>query len=409
VGVGIASLFLYVRMLAPWVLPGDSAEFQVLAHHLGIAHCPGYPVYLLLAKLVTFLPLGEIAYRVNLFSAIMAALAVTGVYLAARLLSLNPWASLLGAFALSVSYSFWSQALIAEVYTPAAAFTVLILVGVLGWHRAGKSLLLFLAGLLGGVSLGIHTTVVLLLPGILVYVWLHRKQHQKFWAVAFGGVPVGVLLWLIFFLALDLNDPPANIFNAAYETARSNWGLSQEDLQKPWVRIWFVATGQQWRSALDFNWVDMLAQGGNYFWRLPREFSWITIVLMTLGMGVLMVKRRDVAALLGIFLLTHWAISFNYRIGDIYVFYFTGYVFLVILAAVGLDWVGQLWVHYVPKWRPLLQAGISLLVVVYAVWGMLMPRLPAVNEGRVPFIGQEGYAIWEDPSWMVSEAAMTVR
>jgi hypothetical protein len=89
--MGITSLILYVRTLAPGVLPGDSGEFQVLAYQLGIAHCPGYPVYLLMAKLVTFLPVGDIAYRVNLFSAIMAALAVCSVYLVARLISLNRW------------------------------------------------------------------------------------------------------------------------------------------------------------------------------------------------------------------------------------------------------------------------------------------------------------------------------
>src|SRR3982750_3414725 len=43
-----ASLALYVRTLAPFVLGSDSGEFQVLAYQLGIAHTPGYPVYLAL-------------------------------------------------------------------------------------------------------------------------------------------------------------------------------------------------------------------------------------------------------------------------------------------------------------------------------------------------------------------------
>jgi len=339
-GVGIASLALYIRTLAPGVLPGDSGEFQVLAHQLGIAHCPGYPIYLLMAKLVTFLPVGEIAYRVNLFSAIMAALAVTGVYLAARLLSLNHWASLFGAVVLSVSYTLWSQAVIAEVYTAAAAFAVFILVCVLGWGKTGKSSLLFAAGVLGGLSLGVHTTVALLAPGVLVYLWLHRKEHPGMWRPAISGALVGVLLWVAVFIALDLNYPPSNIFNGAYETARSDWGLSQEDIQKPWVRIWFVATGQQWRRPLDFDLGDMIGQAWEYFSMLPREFSFVTILFMLLGLGYLILKRRNVAALLGISLATHWLVSFNYRIWDIYVFYITGYVILVILAAAGLDLVG---------------------------------------------------------------------
>lgn len=407
-GIGIASLALYIRTLAPGVLPGDSGEFQVLAHQLGIAHCPGYPIYLLLAKLVTFLPVGEIAYRVNMFSAIMASLAVVGVYLAARLLSLNHWASLFGALVLSVSYTLWSQAVLAEVYTAAAAFTVFILVCVLGWGKTGKSSLLFAAGVLGGLSIGVHTTVLLLAPGVLVYLWLHRKEHPGVWRPAISGVLVGMLLWVAVFIAFDLNYPPSNIFNSAYETARSDWGLSQDDIQKPWVRIWFVATGQQWRSALDFNWGDMLEQAGGYFLMLPREFSFVTILFILLGLGYLIWKRRDVAALLGISLVTHWLVSFNYRIWDIYVFYITGYVILVILAAIGLDLVGQVLRRFIPRWGSVLQAGISLLVIFFAVRSMLVPWMPAIQDGVLPFIGEEGYALWEDPSWMVEEASMTV-
>jgi hypothetical protein len=49
------------------------------------------------------------------------------------------------------------------------------------------------------------------------------------------------------------------------------------------------------------------------------------------------------------------------------------------------------------------------MVAIFAVRSMLLPWLPSVKNGQVPFIGQSGYALWEDPSWMVGEAAMTVR
>jgi hypothetical protein len=362
-----------------------------------------------MAKLATYLPIGDIAYRVNLFSGIMAALVISGVYLASRLLDLNRWASIFGALILTVSYSLWSQAVIAEVYTTGAAFAVFILVFVLGWQKTGMNLLLFIAGLLGGVSLGVHTTVLLVGPGVLVYLWLHRKGRAGMWRNAVIGVLVGVSLWLTSFILLDLNYPPANIFNSAYETARSDWGLSQDDIENPWIRIWFVGTGQQWRSALDFNWPGMLGQVGTYFQNLPREFSWITILLVIVGLVYLIVKRTDAAILLGIALMANWVISFNYRIGDIYVFYITGYVIMAILAAVGLDAMGKLLVRFFPKWGSGLRPVVSLLVIIYAVGSVLRPWLPAVKEGRTPFIGEQGYALWEDPSWMVGEAQMTVR
>src|SRR5687767_5431470 len=78
---GGLSLALYVRTWVPFPLVGDSAELQVLAYQVGIGHTPGCPVDLLLAKLFPFLPVRDIAYRVNLFSAFMAAVTVVWVYL----------------------------------------------------------------------------------------------------------------------------------------------------------------------------------------------------------------------------------------------------------------------------------------------------------------------------------------
>src|SRR5207248_10112011 len=87
VGVFAAALLLYVRTLAPSVLPGDYAEFQMCAAILGIPHPTGYPLYVLLGKLFTMLPFGDVAYRVNLSSAIYMAGAAGVLYaIALRLL-----------------------------------------------------------------------------------------------------------------------------------------------------------------------------------------------------------------------------------------------------------------------------------------------------------------------------------
>ena len=74
------SFLVYVRTLCPTVYVGDSGELISAAYTLGIAHPPGYPLYCLLGKLFTFLPFGNIAYRVNLLSAFFASLTVGMVY-----------------------------------------------------------------------------------------------------------------------------------------------------------------------------------------------------------------------------------------------------------------------------------------------------------------------------------------
>jgi hypothetical protein len=74
--LSLTAFALYVRTLTPGVLDGDSGEWQYMANILGVPHSTGYPTYILLAKLVTLVPIGNPAWRVNLFSAICATLTI---------------------------------------------------------------------------------------------------------------------------------------------------------------------------------------------------------------------------------------------------------------------------------------------------------------------------------------------
>ena len=82
----LAAFALYLRTLAPTVLPyslpdlADAAMLQMQACSLSITHPTGYPTWTMLSHLVTYLPFGDCAYRVNLSSAIFSALAVGAVY-----------------------------------------------------------------------------------------------------------------------------------------------------------------------------------------------------------------------------------------------------------------------------------------------------------------------------------------
>ncbi len=83
--LAIGALALYAATLLPGIGSGDTAEFQRVAPTLGIAHPTGYPLYTILGWLWSQLPLGDTpAWRMNLLSAVAAALAVGVVYLVAR-------------------------------------------------------------------------------------------------------------------------------------------------------------------------------------------------------------------------------------------------------------------------------------------------------------------------------------
>src|ERR671927_1791980 len=92
---GAVALFvgiLYIGTLAPTVLPYgapdtlDSPMLQAEVAVLGVGHPTGYPTYMMLTHLFTYLPVGDVAYRVNLASAVYGVLAVALVYRAGLLL-----------------------------------------------------------------------------------------------------------------------------------------------------------------------------------------------------------------------------------------------------------------------------------------------------------------------------------
>lgn len=194
----------YLLTLSPdltWAnFGGDGGELITAVVTLGVPHPPGYPTYVLLGKLVSLLPIGTVAFRLNLFSAVCVALAagVTSMIsiawpgackepAACRL----PLAAWLFAFTPLV----WGQALIAEVY----GLNVL-LVSLFLWALLGKRPYL-LTGLLLGLSLTTHLTSALLLPLALALVPLRQ------WPSLGLGLLVGLTPYLLLPLLARGNSP----------------------------------------------------------------------------------------------------------------------------------------------------------------------------------------------------------
>ncbi|MDP9488088.1 MAG: DUF2723 domain-containing protein, partial [Actinomycetota bacterium] len=139
-GVGLFAFVLYLLALAPTVLyytieMKDSAVLQATAYTLGIGHPTGYPTYTILTHLFTYLPFGDAAYRVNLASAVFGALAVAATYVVGMRLGGSIAAALVGALALGTSQLFWSQAIIAEVYTLHVLFLSAAILVLLLWRE----------------------------------------------------------------------------------------------------------------------------------------------------------------------------------------------------------------------------------------------------------------------------------
>jgi hypothetical protein len=170
VAAGGTALVLYVRTLAPGLIALlDTPMFQFIGRVLGVPHNPGYPLYVLLTYPVARVPLGSLPYRINLFSSVLAALTVSLVFLIARRLGCPRSISIAAALGLAFGRVFWSQAVIAEVYTLHAAIVAGVVLSLPAWRQTRRERWFFAAIAMFAAGLGNHTTIVALAPGIAVY------------------------------------------------------------------------------------------------------------------------------------------------------------------------------------------------------------------------------------------------
>ena len=186
---------IYLSTLAPTVAFWDCGEFITTAYTLGIPHPPGAPFYTLLGRIFSMLPFGEIAFRVNLLSAAAGIATVVLIYLCTvRLLStwldrentVQQLAIFVGGVVASLStafsFSFWNNAIEAEVYGLSMCITMLAVWVALRWDDAHKDhnsdrLLLFIAYLFG-LGAGVHLQCLLTIPGILILLFTDLMEDR---------------------------------------------------------------------------------------------------------------------------------------------------------------------------------------------------------------------------------------
>ena len=400
--VGLLAAALYLRTLAPGLLGGDSGEFQFAAWLGGIAHPTGYPLYLLLGYLWShLLRIGDPAWRMNAFSALWAALAVGLTYLLAlRTLQMaapmtqqgalvHRLTALFAAFAFAVSPAFWSQAVIAEVYTLNAVFLVLVLLGLVAWglqSEAGAGTRprphcrpLYWVALAFGFSLAHHRSTLLLLPAISVYLWQNRRRSEP-WRVRLVGLLKGLPLIglpLLLYLYIPLRGPQtpyATIMLGPDQILR----LYQPTLQ------WFVThvTGQVFQAAIRPV-ISAAGQLGTAGALLVREMSWIGVALGAIGVVWLAFKCRPLLSLTGLIFIAVFAFNLFYGIGDIYVYYIPAYLVWVLWMSVGLGGLAALLgaLGRSPGARRVLSLLPPALALVLPAW-LCVTRYAVIDQSR---------------------------
>jgi hypothetical protein len=205
VACGLASFIVYLATLCPSVGGLDSGELTVVAATRGVAHPPGYPLYTLLAHVFSLFPAGEVAWRVNVFSAACDAFAAALLCSAAARLTAAVWPAMAAGWLFSLSPLVWRYALVAEVFALNNLFVALLFYVAVRFAGTEKQddaerFRWFAAGaLVFALALGNHLTIVFF--GAPLFLWAAaeldwRRAPKKRLPILLGVVIAGLLPYL---------------------------------------------------------------------------------------------------------------------------------------------------------------------------------------------------------------------
>ena len=188
----------------------DGGDFITASATGGVPHPSGYPLYLILARCFQSIPVGTLAFRTNLLSAVCTIIASLILYaFLARALRLRPFAQITALFS-ALAYGtlplIWGQALVTEVY---ALHGMLVITCLYLLDSEDSPRLSLLCGLVFGLSVSNHLTSLFLLP--LLVLNSEKKIFVRPSSILKRGLGVfaGLLLYILLPL-LALSNPPVN-------------------------------------------------------------------------------------------------------------------------------------------------------------------------------------------------------
>jgi hypothetical protein len=378
VALGAAFFLLYTLTAAPSIvtLYDDSLEFQLVGPTFGIAHPTGYPLYTLLGGLWSraLFPFGNWAWRMNLFSALAAAMTVALLFLLTQEVvkrcvldrahsTPSVTAGIFAAVAFGLSPIWWSQATVAEVY---ALHNLLVVTALLLAVRlvdtnlatvqtiGRTTLLAFVLGL----GLSHHRTIVLLGPGLLLMLWGQRWFWRPSWVWLRWGIvllaPLLLYLYLPLRAAMGVRD-----LNGSYVNS--------------WAGFWDHALARGYAGFFSENALTRTLSTDDWTRLWLAQYGWIGLSLGVLGLGWLVVRgrnRRIALALVGV-LLTNVAFAVAYRVGDPEVFMLPAWLSFAPLIGVAVAALRQVRERRLPVARAV--QALLLFVVMIGIDGRGAP------------------------------------
>jgi len=192
------------------------------AYLMGINHPPGYPLYTIISHIFTYLPWGNIAFRINLMSAFFSSLASLLIFFSGCILFKHEAPATATAIIYAFSCTFWKLSLSSEVFAFHVFLASLLIFILLYWRD--KSLkgeksdnLIYICALLTGLCLCHHHTIILLFPALFFIILATDKK-------IFRDRRIIISLFMLFLGLLPYIYIPLRA-----DSAPLNWGATDPD------------------------------------------------------------------------------------------------------------------------------------------------------------------------------------
>ena len=344
------TLALYIRTLAPSVvfLFDDTLDFQYTVPRLGIPHQTGYPLYTLLGKLFTLVvPLNDVAYRLNLFTAVCGALTIAILYLIVRQLTAHRIAAMVATLTFAVTPTFWENAVASEIYTFQFFLLALILFLTLRYSLIASRPSLYLLAFVMGLGLAHHRLILLTYPAVALYIFLHDHAILRDWQ-KLGRAALIFLAPLVLYLYLPLR---GNIGSADGTYENSLGGFFS----------WVMAS--QYTTFLTSNPLNIERNPSDYVALFQSELGIVALTLVILGIVWLLRRPREWVLLI-VALIPPTLFAYNYHVADVSVFFLTTFFACAILVGCGADALLSMFSNASFRFAFLANASATILILL---------------------------------------------
>lgn len=200
------TFIIYRLTVAPTLSYWDCGEFIACSYILGIPHPPGSPVYIVLGRLFSVIPMAaDICFRINMMSVISSAVACLFGYLSlVRIIrywyhdsEFTGWrraiaymGGIIGSLFMAFSATYWANAVEAEAYGLSMMLMTIILWLILKYfenrdtEKGAK--IIILVCFLAMLGVGVHLSTFLILPVAAIFFVLKKDAPAKAWIVVCG-------------------------------------------------------------------------------------------------------------------------------------------------------------------------------------------------------------------------------